>query len=558
MNFMEAYNLTEQKLNNVTKTENGANALKSTTSALLDLFVKAPSMLKPEDNDIEELKSLIRSAIEEDPQLTLKCIFYLGDIREGAGVRRVFTESIRLLAEEYPKMLKYVLPQIPEFSRWDVLVKALLYTDFEDALTEIIKYQLESDLESTTPSLCAKWLPSSSSSSKNTRKLGRRLSHLLNLSGKKLTGVPETDKEIKKEDNIIFSKILTKLRKELDIVEHYIATVDYDKINYSKIPSVALNRYQTLFLKYDKARFMKWVTEAAEGKAKINSKRLYPFEIIKNILDNGLQSSYNREQDRVSMTKAVLADAQWKNMEDVIEGKEINWLVMADVSGSMTFHQMIPMSTSIATAIYCAEKTQGVFHNKFMTFSNEPEIVEIKGDNICEKVENAYGANWGNNTDLEKAFDLILEIAVNNKLKQEELPETLLIISDMEFDDATRQERRIKYDPFDAVYYYENYGILDTKTLFKEIQEKFNKHGYEMPTCVFWNVNADVKFPVDSEEKGCILLSGYSNNNFRALLGADLVQEEPTLSDVSEKVIVTPYESMIAILNSERYENIFF
>ena len=544
MNFMEAYDRNQQIMNNLTFTENGANALKSTTSAVLDLFVKAPSMLKPNDDDIEELKSLIRSAIEEDPQLTLKCIFYLGDIREGAGVRKVFTESIRLLAKEYPKMLKFVLPQIPEFSRWDVLVKALLYTDFEDALTGIIRYQLETDLESTAPSLCAKWLPSPSSSSKNTRKLGRRLSHLLNFSGKKLTGDPDIDKEIKKEDNIIFSKILTRLRKDLDIVEHYIATIDYDKIDYSKVPSVALNRYQSLFLKYDKARFMKWVYEAAEGKAKINSKRLYPFEIIKNILDNSLHFLYIRNENRISMTKAFLADAQWKNMEDVIEGKELNWLVMADVSGSMEDYDNIPIATSIATAIYCAEKTQGVFHNKFMTFSKKPEIVDIKGDTICEKVENAYRANWGFNTDLEKAFDLILEVAVNNKLKQEELPQTLLIISDMEFDEARGQ-----------YYYHDN---EDSKTLFKEIQEKFNKYGYEMPTCVFWNVNADVKFPVDSEEKGCILLSGYSNNNFRALLGADLIQEEPHLIDITEKVTVTPYESMVSILNSERYEKIVF
>ena len=545
MNFMEAYDRNQQIMNNLTFTENGANALKSTTSAVLDLFVKAPSMLKPNDDDIEELKSLIRSAIEEDPQLTLKCIFYLGDIREGAGVRKVFTESIRLLAKEYPKMLKFVLPQIPEFSRWDVLVKALLYTDFEDALTGIIRYQLETDLESTAPSLCAKWLPSPSSSSKNTRKLGRRLSHLLNFSGKKLTGDPDIDKEIKKEDNIIFSKILTRLRKDLDIVEHYIATIDYDKIDYSKVPSVALNRYQSLFLKYDKARFMKWVYEAAEGKAKINSKRLYPFEIIKNILDNSLHFLYIRNENRISMTKAFLADAQWKNMEDVIEGKELNWLVMADVSGSMEDYDNIPIATSIATAIYCAEKTQGVFHNKFMTFSKKPEIVDIKGDTICEKVENAYRANWGFNTDLEKAFDLILEVAVNNKLKQEELPQTLLIISDMEFDEAREQ-------------YYCYHEIKDSKTLFKEIQEKFNKYGYEMPTCVFWNVNADVKFPVDSEEKGCILLSGYSNNNFRALLGADLIQEEPHLIDITEKVTVTPYESMVSILNSERYEKIVF
>ena len=544
MNFMEAYDRNQQIMNNLTFTENGANALKSTTSAVLDLFVKAPSMLKPNDDDIEELKSLIRTAIEEDPQLTLKCIFYLGDIREGAGVRKVFTESIRLLAKEYPKMLKFVLPQIPEFSRWDVLVKSLLYTDFEDAITEIIKYQLETDLESTTPSLCAKWLPSPSSSSKNTRKLGRRLSHLLNFSGKKLTGDPDIDKEIKKEDNIIFSKILTRLRKDLDIVEHYIATIDYYKIDYSKVPSVALNRYQSLFLKYDNARFMKWVYEAAEGKAKINSKRLYPFEIIKNILDNSLHFLYIRNENRISMTKAFLADAQWKNMEDVIEGKELNWLVMADVSGSMEDYDNIPIATSIATAIYCAEKTQGTFHNKFMTFSKKPEIVDIKGDTICEKVENAYRANWGFNTDLEKAFDLILEVAVNNKLKQEELPQTLLIISDMEFDEARGQ-----------YYYHDN---EDSKTLFKEIQEKFNKYGYEMPTCVFWNVNADVKFPVDSEEKGCILLSGYSNNNFRALLGADLIQEEPHLIDTTEKVTVTPYESMVSILNSERYEKIVF
>ncbi|MGI7299177.1 DUF2828 family protein, partial [Campylobacter coli] len=125
-------------------------------------------------------------------------------------------------------------------------------------------------------------------------------------------------------------------------------------------------------------------------------------------------------------------------------------------------------------------------------------------------------SNWGCTTDIQKVFDLILDTAVNNFMSQDELPSSLVILSDMEFDRASGD-----------------------KTNFEVIKDKFDRNGYNMPELVFWNINGRTKnVPVSKNEQGVCLVSGFSPSIVKSFLSGNL---EP------EKI-------MLEIINNQRYD----
>ena len=239
---------------------------------------------------------------------------------------------------------------------------------------------------------------------------------------------------------------------------------------------------------------------ALEGKENIHSKTLYPYDIVEKIL-------YGNEDSKV-------LEAQWRNLPDYGVGDE-NMLVMADVSGSMYGR---PMATSVGLAIYFAERNKGDYHNRFMTFSALPSIVHLEGETLAEKVACAVEADWGLNTNLEEAFDSILKTAVENHVPEEEMPKSLIIISDMEFDSAT----------------------YDSDWLFYEtMKKKFKRNGYTIPNVVFWNVDSRHNaFHADKKREGVQLLSGSAVTFFEHL---------------DEGIGMTPVEMMRKIIEDERY-----
>ena len=194
-----------------------------------------------------------------------------------------------------------------------------------------------------------------------------------------------------------------------------------------------------------------------------------------------------------------------------------NAIVVADTSGSMSGD---PMSVSISLALYFAERNKGQFKDYFMTFSSHPSLQKICGETLKEKMDNLERADWEMNTDLQAVFNLILKTAIDNNTPTEEMPSTIYIISDMEFDSCTRN--------------YEN------ETNYEVIKEKYKEAGYEKPTLVFWNVDARQKnLPVQSNENGVALVSGLSPVIFKMA--------------VENK---TPEEVMLDTINSERYAQI--
>ena len=234
-------------------------------------------------------------------------------------------------------------------------------------------------------------------------------------------------------------------------------------------------------------KFQQYKDSVAKGKNKINTTGLFSYEIIKKIISG---------QD----CDTQLYDLMWKNQKEIIDSKGKNLLVVADTSGSMLSYGAIPYCTSVALALYIAERNDGFFKNHFITFSEEPTLQEVKGNTLLEKVQNMQEINaW--NTDVDKVFELILQTAQENNLKQEELPEQILIISDMEFDK----------------------GVYSTTgTNFNGWKKSFNEVGYNLPTIIFWNVAGSTNgVPTTKFENDVAMISGFSTNILSNLLTLD-------------------------------------
>ncbi|PGO60705.1 DUF2828 family protein [Priestia megaterium] len=478
---------------NTTTTTNGALAYKSTESKVLDLFSQGGAFRKRDDQDV---KSLFSKAFNENPLLALKTLFYLRDIREGQGERRFFRTALKHLALHKPDAVEKNLHLIPTYGRWDDLLM-FLETSLKDQVVALIKAQLAKDLMAKNPSLMAKWLPSENTSSPQTQKYARILSRALGL----------TPRE--------YRKTLSLLRGKLDIVETKITEKRYEDIDYSKLPSRAGLILRGAFFRNDEDRYRAFLDSLTKGEVKVNAGALYPNDIVGKILNTTQRHFGWRSTPQVTPSDIALFEGMWKNLPDFIGEKQEDSLVMADVSGSMSG---TPMEVSIALAMYIAERNKGAFHNHFMTFSARPQLVEIEGSNIVEKVNNISQADWGYNTNIESALQTILDVAVANNLPSNEVVKKLYIISDMQFDTATRGTR---------------------VNIFKDMEAKFNSYGYEFPNIVFWNVDAHSNTPMKMNDQGVQLVSGFSPSILTQLLNADGK---------------TPYDLMLDVIESERYE----
>ena len=465
------WNLMQKKVNK-TFTENNALTFKSTQSKVLDLFSMGGAL---RTRTPEEIEKFVSQALAEDKLLAIKCLFYLRDVRGGMGERRTFREGLKILSNYNPEETKKLLPLIPEFGRWD----DLFYLD-NIPIDEFLKKQIEEDLKSDRPSLLGKWAPSENAG-KKSKELARKIRTYLGYSSKN------------------YRKLLTTLRNKIKIVESQMSRKQWDKINYEAVPSKASMIYKKAFRKHDEKRYEKYLESVEKGEKKINTKTLFPYEIVRQAKE---------ENDKT-------LDLLWKNLPDYTKENE-KALVVADVSGSM---QGLPITISVSLALYFAERNKGIFKNKFITFSGKPELQEIKGTTLNQKIRNLENAHWDMNTNVQAVFDLILDTAIGNKVKKEDMPGTIYIISDMEFDEATSE---------------------NDETNFAIIKQKYKEAKYDMPILVFWSVDSrQNNVPVTENEKGVILISGSSASVFKMAM---------------EKT--TPYEFMLSVLNSERYKNI--
>lgn len=490
---------------NKTKTFNGAETNASTQSAVLDLYAMGGSLRSRDESEIE---NLVLMAAQEDLSLAMKALFYLRDVRGGQGERRTFRVGMKALAKEFPDAVRKNIANIQEFGRFDDLVD-LLDTSMSSDIIKLIRIQLDLDIKSEAPSLLGKWLPSENTSSHATRKLAKRLRSGLKMSPKS------------------YRKMLSSLRTKINIVEKMMCEKRFSEIKYSAVPSNAMLKLRKAFSKRDGERFGAYLQEVKSGDQKIHSGTLFPYDIVRAVMQESDIDWTVRDPSKVKSADSL--ELQWQSLPNYMKGG--NTLVIADTSGSMfnsgyyrgRTNQVRPIDVAVSLALYTSERNTGPYKDIFMVFNDEASVAEIKGANLAQRIADVVRRqNWGGSTNIQAAFNKILDIAVSKNLDQEDLPKTLIIVSDMEFNACTRFGRK-------------------AATNFEEAKKKFAEHGYTLPEVVFWNVNSvQNNLPAKKDDKDVFLVSGASPSILEAVLD-------------SEKRSRTPYELMLEVLNAERY-----
>ena len=499
MNFIQAL---ENELNR-SVTENGALGLRTTGKALLDMNFKVTSYRNSSE---EEIINDFTKSLSEDFVNTMLWLFFCRDIREGLGERRTFRVIMEYLSKNYTEIVIGLLPLIPEYGRWDDLTYLIGSNPYVDnKIISIIGKQLFSDIENMGNkkpiSLLGKWLPSENASSVKTKRLATFIRLQLSFTSKE------------------YRKVLSNLRKYLNVVEKNMSANKWKDIEYESVPSKANLIYSNAFLKHDEERRVAYLNGVKDGTKKINSSTNYPYEIIHKYRGTGLNVDNTMEELWKALPKLPLAD---------------NTLVVADGSGSMmsrvsTSTNATALDVANSLAIYCAENAKGPYHNKYITFSYKPRYVDFNNcKTLKDKIMYAQVHNEVSNTNIEAVFDLILHTAVDNNLTKDELPKNVLIISDMEFDAARTN-----------CLYYNEHANEEQDRLFKLIRTKYSKKGYELPKLIFWNVCSRTNtIPVKENKQGVALVSGFSQNILKMVMSDNL----------------DAYGILTETLNSDRYK----
>ena len=454
---------------NMGYTENGARTYKSTMDGLLDLFALGGAYRSRSDADVI---NLFQKAYEESPVYALKCLFYLRDVRGGQGERRFFRVIIRWLAREHTNSMKRNLQYVPEFGRWDDLYE-FVGTSLEKDAFQMMYHQLALDVTCKTPSLLAKWLKSENTSSEKSRVLANKTRAAFKMNHKQ------------------YRKTLSVLRERIRVLERLMSSGRWDEIEFDEIPSRAGMIYKNAFARHDVERMksekatQSYEDFAKDKNTKVNAKALYPYEVVKEAMAFGRWGHYyNRGYKSQSLedTERLMVNKYWENLADYFNGCSLNAICVADTSGSMYGD---PMAVALSIAMYCAERNKGPFANRFFTFSNNPTLIKIEGADFVDKVNRMADADWGMSTNIEAVFDTMLNTAIRNRCPQEDLPASVIVISDMEFN-ACMTSGSISRDRWG----YYNYGALANETLFETIEKRWNAAGYKMPNLIFWNVSA--------------------------------------------------------------------
>lgn len=523
MNFLDAM----KKINNYTYTENGAVALKSTNDALLDAFGILGAYNRITWNDdlaISYILDKFYKAWAEDRKLAMKLLFYLRDIRGGQGCRTLFRVIMVSLANKYPEYVIHNLDNFLFFGRGDDLIY-LLDTPVEDSVVSYISTVLEEDVASVKNggfcSLLAKWLPSENASSAFTKQAACKLINKLNMKPAQ------------------YRKTLSMLRNKINIVETLMSQNRWEEIDFEKLPSKAAMIYSDAFFKHVQENYEEYIRKLASGESKVNARALFPVDIIHKVMEKQLSHS---KKD------VILNDAMWKALPNYFEeaGVDETGICVVDTSGSM---YGTPMEVAISLGMYCADKARGPFANHFITFSNNPALQKIEGENIFDKVICLERAGWDMNTNIEAVFDLILDTAVINHVPQEDIPNKLYIISDMQWDDCVTTERVTRW----------GYSLkrVEPETFIESMRKKYESHGYTLPAIVYWNVRNSScgMFQQTKDDNQCCFVSGYSPSLFKAvLLGTEYEEEVNEAGEKITKIKMDPTTIMLNTLNSERYD----
>ena len=493
---------------NFTYTENGAVTHKTTKSNLLDMFAMGAAMRNRNDADVI---LMFRNAFAENPVYALKCLFYIRDVRGGQGERRFFRLCMKDLAKNETEAAKRNLEHIPTFGRWDDLY-VFVDTPLEADAFDFMKNQLALDVECKTPSLLAKWLKSENTSSRESRRLGNKTRIAFGMNHKQ------------------YRKVLAVLRERINIVERLMSENRWDEIEFDKIPSRAGMVYKNAFARHDLERVqseknvVSYADFAKDKDTKVNAKVLYPYECVAEALKLFRTGSYwnMRNLPALDDTNRLMVNKYWENLADYFNGSTFNGIAVVDTSGSMVNSDAsAPINVAISLGLYCAERAKGPFAGNYISFASRPQLIKTEGIDFADKVYRIYKTNLVDNTNIKATFDLLLNTAIQNNCSQDEIPQNVIVISDMEFDWAVDDS---------------NLSSENVNTLFENIEKQWAAKGYKLPHLIFWNVDARQNNIPMLGNGSISYVSGMSPSIFETIMSGK-----------------TGYDLMMEKLNSDRY-----
>lgn len=466
MNFLDALQIED------TFTENGMVTNSSTLNECVNLFFTIGAM---RGQDKQRLLSQFSKAFNENPLTAMRILFWSRDVRGGAGERQIFRDIIQFLAETDSEVLAKNIKFIPEFGRWDDLIVLFNTKVNNDAMATIVQ-----GLESRN-GLCAKWMP--------------RKGVIFNSIRKAMGLTP---------------KSLRKMLVELsNTIEQKMCANEWSNIEYSKVPSLAMGRYSKAFLKHDSLGVGQYIVALKNGETKVNASAVYPYDVVKT-LNLGLRE---------------LAIEQWKALPNFMEGCTERILPVVDVSGSMSSSvggnsNVTCMDVAISLGLYISERNEGEFKDSFITFSEKPKLQKLSGD-LYDRYSQLSSSDWDMSTNLESVFKLILGQAVKHNVSQDKMPTKILILSDMEFNQATKRQ---------------------SDTAMQMIRSEYEDHGYTLPSIIYWNIQSrNNNFLVRFDQKGTALISGLSPSIMKSVLVGN---------------IDSPEHIMNITIDSDRYKTI--
>ena len=452
-------------VNQEARTTNGMKALKSTSNAVVDLFYNIGASRG------KDITPAFVAAFVQDRALALRVAAWVRDVRGGAGERETFRNILRYLENTDVEACKALLAKVPELGRWDDIfvfntdvMKSHAYTMLGDALRQ-------------RNGLAAKWTP-------RKGKVAAEIRAFFGMSPK------------------FYRKSLVEMTK---VVETQMCAKDWNSINFSHVPSVAASRYKKAFNR-NTPLYAQYVAELVKPVAersvevKVNASAVFPYDVLKGRIFTGYGSSQTWDK-----TELDLIQAQWDALPNYVGDADI--LPLVDSSGSMTCAAgghgsksgLSCLDVAISLGLYLADKNTGKFKDTFLTFSRNPQLVNLKG-NINQKIAQMNTGEVAN-TNLHRAFDKILEVARKGNVAQDEMPKVLLILSDMQFDQG------VEYD----------------ESAIQMIARKYAEAGYEMPRVVFWNLNASYgNAPVKFNKSGVAMVSGFSPAVVKPMLAGDI------------------------------------
>lgn len=458
--------------NQSARTTNGMRARKSAANACVDLFFKIGASRG------KDITKEFVAAFVENQELALRIVQWARDVRGGAGERELFRQILKYLEKHDPAAAEKMMRKAPEIGRWDDILV------FETQGLKEKAFTLLGDALRQKNGLAAKWTP-------RQGKLAAEIRKFFGMSPK------------------FYRKSLVEMTK---VVEQQMCAKDWDNINFSHVPSLAAARYKKAFFRntQEYAKYVAALVKGDDSKVKVNAGAVYPYDVLKGVVGH-YENNYNK-------TELDLVVKQWEALENFVGDASV--LPLVDVSGSMSQsagknNNVTCLAIAVSLGLYLADKNKGKFKDTFLTFSGEPKLLHLRG-NIIQKCQQMIKSNWDMNTNLVKAMDKILKTAVEGSVPQEEMPQMLLILSDMQFDQCV------------------SFG----DSAMKMIERKFNDAGYTVPKVVFWNLNSYDNVPVKYDKRGAALVSGFSPAIMKAVLSGDTEQFTP--EGIMLKTVMVP------------------